>query len=350
MARQFKIKDIAKQAGVSAGTVDRVLHNRGRVSERSRQAVEAVLVEVGYKTNIHTSAISSRKEYTVHVAMPTFSAGDYWNSIKEGIDQALGEFSDVKMECRYIPYNQYDIYSCRAAYDEIMSGGADAVILAPTFKDVTLGLCEELERREIPYAFVDTDLPECKPWAIFAADQKACGELMGRLLSCTIPTSGKIAIITSKRIGNNLAINAGEREKALRAFLQQKGYEILSTEYSPYNPELNDREIMEFLEGNPGVEGIAVLNSRGYVVADILSAHGIKDLKLFSFDMTANNIRCLREGTITALLCQSPEKQGFEAVKSILGRLLYNRPQERAAQWMPIDIIFPENLPFYRKS
>ena len=40
MARQAKIKDIARMAGVSAGTVDRILHNRGNVSESSRKAVE----------------------------------------------------------------------------------------------------------------------------------------------------------------------------------------------------------------------------------------------------------------------------------------------------------------------
>ena len=58
MAKQVKIKDIAQMAGVSAGTVDRILHNRGNVSRESREAVERVLAEVDYKYNIHSSAIS----------------------------------------------------------------------------------------------------------------------------------------------------------------------------------------------------------------------------------------------------------------------------------------------------
>ena len=65
MAKQVKIKDIAQLAGVSAGTVDRILHNRGNVSEKSREAVEKVLAEVGYKYNIHASAISFRKEFRI---------------------------------------------------------------------------------------------------------------------------------------------------------------------------------------------------------------------------------------------------------------------------------------------
>lgn len=47
MAKQIKIKDIARMAGVSAGTVDRILHNRGNVSASSRAAVEKVLAEIG---------------------------------------------------------------------------------------------------------------------------------------------------------------------------------------------------------------------------------------------------------------------------------------------------------------
>ena len=36
MAKKIRIKDIADLAGVSAGTVDRVLHNRGNVTEDKR--------------------------------------------------------------------------------------------------------------------------------------------------------------------------------------------------------------------------------------------------------------------------------------------------------------------------
>ncbi|HQB28933.1 MAG TPA: LacI family DNA-binding transcriptional regulator, partial [Paludibacter sp.] len=53
--KRIRIKDIAKLAGVSAGTVDRVVHNRGNVSAKSREAVEKVLKEVNYRPNIHMS-------------------------------------------------------------------------------------------------------------------------------------------------------------------------------------------------------------------------------------------------------------------------------------------------------
>ena len=98
MAKQLTITDIAKLAGVSAGTVDRILHRRGKVSERSRAAVEKVLAESGYRNNIHTSAVGLRKGFRIAVTMPASTEGGYWHSILEGISHATEEFSDISME------------------------------------------------------------------------------------------------------------------------------------------------------------------------------------------------------------------------------------------------------------
>lgn len=50
--KNYTIKDIARMAGVSAGTVDRVLHNRGDVSAASREKVQKVLDEIDYHPNM----------------------------------------------------------------------------------------------------------------------------------------------------------------------------------------------------------------------------------------------------------------------------------------------------------
>ena len=55
--KNYKIKDIAAMAGVSVGTVDRVLHNRGDVSEKSRKKVEQVLEKILYRPNLLVSSI-----------------------------------------------------------------------------------------------------------------------------------------------------------------------------------------------------------------------------------------------------------------------------------------------------
>ena len=49
---KITINDVAEAAGVSKGTVDRVLHNRGEVSEKSRQKVLKVVEELGFSPNL----------------------------------------------------------------------------------------------------------------------------------------------------------------------------------------------------------------------------------------------------------------------------------------------------------
>lgn len=52
------MKDIARLAGVSIGTVDRVLHGRGRVSAQNVARIEALVRDRGYRPNVFASRLS----------------------------------------------------------------------------------------------------------------------------------------------------------------------------------------------------------------------------------------------------------------------------------------------------
>lgn len=69
----IRIIDIAKLAEVSPGTVDRVLHNRGKVSPEKRAKVEKVLKEINYEPNMVARVLASKKVYRFAVLAPTFS-------------------------------------------------------------------------------------------------------------------------------------------------------------------------------------------------------------------------------------------------------------------------------------
>ena len=185
MAKQLTIADIAKLSGVSAGTVDRILHNRGKVAPATRAAVEKVLQESGYRFNIHTSAVALKKGYRITVTMPSSVDGEYWNQMLNGIGHALDEFSDIKLECGFCFYNPFDMYSCRTVFESIPAQEPDAVLIGPIFPDETMKLCNSLKNRNIPYVFVDEDIPGSSPVASYSTDQTACGRLMGKLLHLT---------------------------------------------------------------------------------------------------------------------------------------------------------------------
>lgn len=82
---KIRIKDIARMAGVSAGTVDRVLHQRGIVSEKSRKAVNKVLEEINYSPNLLARSLASKKSYRFICLFPAYQKGEYWESIEKRV-------------------------------------------------------------------------------------------------------------------------------------------------------------------------------------------------------------------------------------------------------------------------
>lgn len=351
MAKQVKIKDIALQAGVSAGTVDRILHNRGNVSSKSREAVEKVLAKVGYRYNIHASAISFRKEFNIAISIPTANEGEYWGSILEGLEHALEEYSDIKIKCTYRFYDQFDIVSCREAFDHIISTSPDAVILGPTFNKETELLCRKLDSCSIPYIFLDSTVKSTNPYETHTTDQFACGYLLGKLLDAITPENSRLAVFKMHRSGNQPANNSIEREAGFDSYMNEIGRsdKVTKAILPITDLEKSEKVLLELLKDNSDIKGIAVLNSRGYVLADILKKNGITDIKIISFDLTTRNREFLENGDIAALLCQKPKLQGFNAIKGIINKLLYNMPSEQVHHLMPIDVIFKENLPYYKE-
>ena len=222
MQRKIRIKDISEMAGVSPGTVDRILHNRGNVSETARTAVGEVLKKVNYKPNIHISGLSLKRKYKVVITTPSVTEGEYWESIHFGIQHALEEYENIRIKCLVHTYNEFDVYSCREVYDRILQIDADGVIIGLTFKEETLRLTRNLEEKGIPYIFVDSTMENASPLAFFTSDHYRCGYLMARLITSIIPQDSDIGISYAIRIGDESANTSTLRQNGFNAYLSEK--------------------------------------------------------------------------------------------------------------------------------
>ena len=75
-AEAVTIRQVAEQAGVSIGTVDRILHKRGRVSKQTAQRVMATIEALQYKPNIHAALLSKRKAVRIGEAQYFWQKGN----------------------------------------------------------------------------------------------------------------------------------------------------------------------------------------------------------------------------------------------------------------------------------
>jgi LacI family transcriptional regulator len=354
MAQQLTIKQIADLAGVSAGTVDRVLHNRGRVSPEAMAAVEKVLSSRSYKYNLHTSAVAfkkTRKSLRIIVSIPSSEKGEYWDLICSGINKGLSEYSDFDIKIEYRFFDQFNSLSCRSAFDSIAAEHCSAVILGTTFVEETRALCKSLSERHIPYAFVDGSVTGTAPIASFKADQQACGRLLARLMDGLTPAGKEIALMLPRRIGTQISNNSAIRLSSFKEFFADSGRDrkIIEMQFSTSSEEELRGEVRSFMERNPEVGSIAVAISTSYLISDALKASGINGIVVGGFDVTAGNARCVREGTLDFLINQHPERQGFNAVESMLHYLIYGAPDRNLPENLPLDIVLKENLPFWQE-
>ncbi len=349
MAERLTIKKIAELYGVSAGTVDRILHNRGMVSKVAYDAVQSVLKDNAYDYNIHTSAVAFKKTgkvFDIIISIPYSEEGEYWDIIRDGLESGLEEYKDIPTNVKYIKFNQFSALSCRTAFDEVADSAPSAVILGTTFNEEVERLCNILDGKKIPYFFVDGMVENTNPTAHFMASQPACGRLLARLMDKMTPSGGEIAILLPKRIATTLSTNSRIRLEAFKAYFQEhyQANRLKETFFSADNPQLRQREIDSFLKQNPSVRGIAAVISTSYMISDAVSGSRTKDICIGGFDVTKGNARCLREESLDFVIDQHPALQGFKAVEAMLHSLLYGSVETLRIESIPINVVLKENL------
>lgn len=346
---RLRIKDIAKLAGVSAGTVDRVLHNRQDVSDASRRKVQAVLDKIKYKPNLHLTTISAKKRCSIVVILPTSTTGSYWWQIEGGIKRALYEFSNSNIKVKFLYYDQFDLFSCLDTYNAALEIACDAMLIGPTFNDETIHFTSRLANKEIPYVFIDTMISDTYPLAFFGPHTSLIGQVEAKLLMSILTPGKDVAIFQAKRIGNESSSQTITRKYGFVNYVK-KHYPDTRILYGNYynSDELESRrEIELFFEQNQNVGGAVVFNSRAYLISSYLRSRKRQDIALVGCGAIEPNIADLKEGYISYLIAERPDIQGYLGVKAILEFLLFNREPAQVNNYTSIDILIEENVDFY---
>ena len=348
MAKKIRVKDVAKLAGVSPGTVDRVLHNRGNISTKSKEAVESALQKLKYRPNIYISSLSLKKHYKLVVTIPQVVKGEYWEDMQNGIMRAIHDYDNVDIECEFCYYDQFDLFSCRETFEKVVKIAPNAVIMGTTFRDETMHTVNILEDNNIPYIFVDSPVEGTSPVAFFASDPYKCGYLICKLIHNITPSDSEFAIFQSVRIGDSSANTTVLRKQGFMAYCQEYNLtrRIHRVSFSVTEPKQNESLIGDFFRKNPNVHGAIVLSSRGSVIANYFEEQKISDVKLICIDVTDSNRKAVQAGIIDFVIGQRPQQQGYMAVRAMVQHLTYNNLIQKE-NYMPIDILTRENIDMY---
>lgn len=336
-------------AGVSIGTVDRVLHNRGRVSEKSLQKINAVLAQVNYQPNMIARSLVSKRIYHLIVIIPNFTSGEYWEHISNGIDQALNDFRQfhVQVEKRY--FDQFNEESFKNALTDFELDKVDGVLVAPLFAELTRELSERLDSQEIPYVYIDSDLEDARRMAFVGTNSKAGGRIAAKLLSKNILATDSILIAQIQHFGVE-STQATNRQQGFLEYLKEKGFQgnVYNTDLHLLDASSNETILDEILQNHPQIKAAVIFNSKAYVVGDYLARKNRRDICLVGYDLIERNEKLLCNGYIEALIAQHPNMQGYEGIRTLCDRLIFDRQVEHSVG-IPLDILIQENYRYYKR-
>ncbi|MFD1140041.1 LacI family DNA-binding transcriptional regulator [Larkinella insperata] len=347
MTKIVRIKDIAAMANVSMGTVDRVIHKRGKVSEDALKKVMDVLEQINYKPNLIARTLSSSRTYRVASLLPDAELDSFWRSSIQGIQRAHSEHSQFGMTISYHFFDPYSGDSFREQAHNALETDPDGILLAPTLRQEALDFAEVCQQHQIPLVCFNTYIHELAPLAFIGQDLHQSGRLAAELMTM-IASPGTILIThIGEQVQNSAHI--GAKETGFREFMQENGsshFEFSAVQLeSPASPDFK-ASLAQALETHPHTKGIYVTTSKAYEIARSLEELGKTDICLIGYDLIDENLTHLRNGTVNLLINQNSDRQGFLGISYLTDHLVFQKPIP-ALQYLPLSIVTRENLDSY---
>ncbi len=343
------ISQIAARAKVSIGTVDRVVHNRGRVARETERRVRRAISELGYRPNIYASHLSRAKSYHFGIVIPRREQDStFWESVVSGVEKAISELHHFRVRVTYFFYDRHAPGRFAPTAARVLAAGLDGLLVAPVIREPVLALIEKLPAG-LPFVFINTSLDGMIPLSFIGQDSRQSGLVCGRLLSLLVPRPSTVAAVLTVPDDHHIRERADGFEEAFRdvAGVTVREYELFDLDH----PDASSRALRSVIRDNPDLAGIFVANVAVHYVAEYLETLPPSKKKLFliGYDLVRRNIDLLNSGSIDFLISQKPERQSYQGVYALYRAAALREKIEKKVL-MPIDIITKENVAFYEKG
>ena len=345
------IIDVARKAGVSKGTVDRVVHNRGEVSRKSAEKVRKAIEELQYRPNLYASVLATRKAYMIACLLPAFSKGEFWEKMHAGFLRGGESVATLNVVTRVFLYNQYDPESFHAAAAEMLASDPSGVIMQPLFKNETLELARHLKELGIPYVYVDTRLEDPGYFAYYGMPMYKSGRLCALMLTERLdPEEVKeVTVVRITRDKTRRSDPTMERRSGFNDFIDEHFPEckVHQVFIDPNRPETIPATLDAFEAEYPGMKLVVMFNSRIHLITDWLAAHPVEGRRVIGFDNLDKNLDAVRNDIVSILITEHVEDQTFKAVTALSSYILMHKSIPMRDNYMHMDILTKYNLEYY---
>jgi LacI family transcriptional regulator len=342
------VHDIAKIAGVSLATVDRVLNGRPGVRAVTKTRVEEVIASLGYVRDLAAANLAKGRTYSFTFILPA-NDNSFMIGLHEEVRGAIARSSAERTDIRVIDVPPFDPKALVAALEQVLSerpaGVAFVAIDAPDIRAVT----GRLKAAGIPMVTLVSDLPDSDRDHYAGIDNiaagRTAGSLLGRFLSG--PFTQRVEVPVAVLAGSMLVRDHRERLEGFSAAVNEAfpHIYILPVLEGRDDPALSETMIADALRRNRDIAGIYSLGAGNRGMIRAVQKAGIAHRPIvIAHELTASTRSALSNGVIDAVLNQDAGHEVRSAIR-VLKAKADGLPVLAAQERIRIDIFLKDNLP-----
>lgn len=336
------IQQIADAAGVSRGTVDRALNDRGRINPEVAEEIRRIAAELGYVPKARKKA-TAQKKFRIGV-VTQLARSSFMLEVNRGIARAAEELKARGIELLVQEGVSVDEDEQLDAIDALVKKGIQGLAIMPVDREsIRLKLNWLIEEKRIPVVTFNSDIVGTKRSCYVGMDNRKSGQTAAGLLGMLTGGVGKILVITgffSSHV-NNMRVD-GFVEELKNSY---PGLELAGVQGSSDNTDEVERIIVNTMLNVPGINGIFVISGGQ---AGIKRAY--EKLKLerrpftVIYDLTPKNRGVLADGVADFLIDQEGYVQGYEPPLILADILQKGKAVEEEYRYTDINIKTKYNI------
>jgi LacI family transcriptional regulator len=336
-AKAAGIKDIARVLKLSIGTVDRAIHGRSGVSEKTKARVLHMAEQLGYKPNLAAQALKLNRRLSIAILLPTHIS-HFFDPLRAGIRAAAAATVGMHIAVDFFEYPRIGVGDVEA-FSTVMQLHYDGVIFVPGDARTFNPLIRKHSRTGTALMCVGSAAPNTNRIGSVAVHASVSGAIAAELLSLTLQHDAKVAIFSGE-------LSMLDHAEKLRGFAATLAVHAPHLSLLPAL-ESHERQALALMESKSRPEGLYLSTANSMPVfkaLDELSLLG--KVRVVTTDLFHELVPLIESGKVLASLYQRPFTQGKVAFENLVAHLLKEGNPQSSVRLAP-HVIVRSNLSLF---
>ncbi len=339
------IKQIASLAGVSRGTVDRVLNNRGSVNAETALKVREIAEALHYSPNkIGKSLAVRKKNYKIGFILFSNTANNpFFDDVVAGIESKARDLEELGVSVE-IHFSEFDNWRHQIELLELLEkNGISGIAVTPCNHPEIAKKIRQLMENDIPVVTVNTDIENSNRLAYVGSNYYKSGRTAGNLMGLIMNGQANVGIVT----GSSDILCHSERVSGFKDYIKENFPQIKIVSIV----ENQDDDFESFsvtkrlLNTHPEIDALYFAAAGVYGAGRAIKSMGLAGkLKIISFDTVPTTRKFVEEGLISITIDQQPHKQGSKPLDILMDYFALGILPKQDCFYTNVEIKVLENM------